>query len=249
MKLIILGSGTCVPSLKRHAPGYYFNACDKEFLIDCGSGTLLQLEKTGKSYRSIDTVFITHTHPDHVSDLLPFLHALMATPGFRREKRLTIVGPNDVKTFFENCVFSLLRRPRTFPFEMIQMEDKLALGDLFVFSCKTLHTENSVAYRFEAEGKSVVITGDCDFDQGLIQFAEGADLLTIECSYPDSLKVKGHLTPTECGIIGEKAQVKRLILTHLYPTDVPDEDTLRACKRAFNGDVRLAEDLMEIEII
>jgi ribonuclease BN (tRNA processing enzyme) len=45
MKLIILGSGTCVPSLKRSAPAYYLEAGGRQILIDCGCGTLLQLEK------------------------------------------------------------------------------------------------------------------------------------------------------------------------------------------------------------
>ena len=72
MKLIVLGSGTCVPSLKRSAPAYYLEAEGKQILIDCGGGTLLQLEKIGKSYKDIDAVFITHTHPDHIADLMQF---------------------------------------------------------------------------------------------------------------------------------------------------------------------------------
>ena len=45
MRLVVLGSGTCVPSLERNAPGYLLEAGSKKLLIDCGSGTLLQLER------------------------------------------------------------------------------------------------------------------------------------------------------------------------------------------------------------
>ena len=68
MQLIVLGSGTTVPSALRNAAGYYLAVHNQEFLIDCGSGVLVQLERTGKSYRTLDAVFITHTHPDHIGD-------------------------------------------------------------------------------------------------------------------------------------------------------------------------------------
>ena len=93
------------------------------------------------------------------------------------------------------------------------------------------------------------ITGDCDFDQNLIKFSQNADLMVTECSFPDSLKVKGHLTSRECGIIAQSAQVKILLLSHIYPTKYPDNIRLDECRRIFTGDVRLAEDLLEIDIM
>ena len=249
MKLVVLGSGTCVPSLKRGAPGYLLIVCDKQIVIDCGSGTLLQLEKAGKSYQSIDAVFLTHTHPDHISDLIPFIQALSATPGFTRKKELLIVGPKGLKNFYEQCICSLMGKPKTFAIELVEIEDTLDLGYLFVFSAKTLHSPNSIAYRFETGGKSLVITGDCDYDQRLIPFSHHADLLVIDCSFPNALKMPGHLTPKEAGLIAKKAEVKKLILSHIYPTIYPDDERLKECKREFDGDVRLAADFMEIVIL
>ncbi|MGA1863936.1 MAG: MBL fold metallo-hydrolase [bacterium] len=249
MKLVVLGSGTCVPSLKRHSPGYYLNVLNKEILIDCGSGTLFQLEKAGKSYKSIDAIFITHMHPDHISDLVPLIQALIATPGFKREKDILIAGPNGLKGFYERCIASFIRRLKTFQCKLVEIKDRLDMDSLFVFSTKTVHTEESIAYRFEAEGKSVVITGDCDFDKSLIKFTEDADLVVIDCSFPDSLKVKGHMTSKECGFIANSARVKILLLSHIYPTMYPDNIRLMECSRVFSGDVRLAEDLLEINII
>jgi len=248
MKLIVLGSGTCVPSLKRNAPGYHLEVCERQILIDCGSGTLLQLEKAGKSYRSIDAVFITHTHPDHISDLIPLIHALSATPDFKREKDLLLVGPRDLKKFYDSCIASVIRKPKTFIIKVVEMEDKLDLGYVYVFSKKTVHSENSIAYRFEDSEKSVVITGDCDYDEGIVELSKHADLLIIDCSFPDAMKVSGHLTPKECGLVAKRANVKRILLSHLYPTSQPDSDRLRECKAVFDGDVSLAEDLMEVTI-
>jgi ribonuclease BN (tRNA processing enzyme) len=248
MNLIILGSGTCVPSLKRNAPGYYLEVFDKKILIDCGNGTVLQLEKAGKSYKDIDAVFITHTHPDHISGLMPFIHALLATPGFKREKDLLIIGPRGLKKFYESCINHVMKIPKSFTINAIEIEDKLDLGYLHVFSKKTVHSENSIAYRFEDEEKSVVITGDCDYDEGIVEFSKDVDLLIIDCSFPDAMKVAGHLTPKECGLVAKKAKVKKLILSHLYPTSYTDSERLKECKVIFDGNVLLAEDLMEVNI-
>ena len=34
---------------------------------------------------------------------------------------------------------------------------------------------------------------------------------------PDSMKIQGHMTPSEAGALGTQASVKQLILTHFYP--------------------------------
>ncbi len=248
MNLIILGSGTCVPSLKRNAPGYLLKVFDRQILIDCGSGILLQLERAGKSYKDIDAVFITHPHPDHISDLMPFIHALLATPNFKREKDLLIVGPKGFKKTYKSIIRSVMKKPKFFTIEVIEIEDKLDLKYLHVFSKKTVHSENSIAYRFEDGEKSLVFTGDCDYDEGIVELSKDADLLIIDCSFPDALKVQGHLTPRECGLIAKKAKVKKLILSHLYPSPYPDSERLKECRVEFDGDVSLAEDLMEITI-
>jgi len=54
MKVTILGSGTGIPSLQRNAAGYLLEVGGLECLIDCGSGTLLRLERVQKSQRTLD---------------------------------------------------------------------------------------------------------------------------------------------------------------------------------------------------
>jgi len=237
-----------VPSLQRAAPGYYLSLFDKNILIDCGSGSLRQLEKAGKSYQSIDMVFITHTHPDHISDLIPFIQALFFTPGFKRSKRLLLVGPKGLQNYYQGCIPSLMKLPDTFPIEIIEIEDKLNFKNFSVFSTRTIHSKNSIAYRFEAEGKSFVITGDCDYDQDLISFSHKANLLVADCSFPDPLKTSGHLTSHEAGLIAKEAQVQTPVLSHIYPTPYPDEDRVKECTQVYDGKIILASDLMKIEI-
>ncbi len=248
MKLIVLGSGTCVPSLNRNAPGYYMEAEGVRILIDCGSGTLLQLQRAGRSYKDIDAVFITHKHPDHFADLMPLIHALLATPGLKRVKDLIICGPEDFIAYYEKAISPILGKPKEFSIKPIEVKEKFDFGPFYIFTAKTIHSADSLAYRFEHKGKAVVFTGDADYDQEIIALAQGADLLVADCSFPDTLKARGHLSARECGLVAGKAGAARLLLSHLYPADTPDSERIKESREVFNGDVMLAEDLMEIEI-
>ncbi len=248
MRLIVLGSGTCVPSLKRNAPGYYLEAEECRVLVDCGTGSLLQLEKAGESYKDLDAVFITHRHPDHFADLMPLVHALIATPEFRREKDLNIIAPEGFKEYYEKSTGSILSTFLNFTIRFIVMNEKLDFGPFHILSAKTIHSADSIAYRFEHNDKSVVFTGDTDYDQGIIILSENADLLVADCSFPDAGKVKGHLCSKECGLIAQKARVKKLLLSHLYPADTPDIERIKESKEVYEGEISLAEDLIVIDL-
>lgn len=198
MKLIILGSGTCVPSLKRGAPAYFLEAGGKQIVIDCGECTLLQLQKSGKSYRDTDAVFITHPHPDHVAGVMPFVHALIATPFFEREKDLSIIGPKGIKKFYEGCVASVMGKPKTFSIHIIEIEDKMDYPPFMVFTAPTVHSENSIAFRFEHAGKSVVITGDADYDNALVELSKNAGVKNLLLSHIHAVPIPDAERLKEC---------------------------------------------------
>ena len=109
MKLTILGSGTCVPDLKHSSPANFLKIAGKNIMIDFGPGTLHQLLKAKVNYKIIDYVFITHFHPDHISEIDSFLQALDWTPNFNRTKDLILIGPVGLKNFYQKIISS---RPR-----------------------------------------------------------------------------------------------------------------------------------------
>jgi len=217
-------------------------------LIDIGSTTLQQLVRAGIPYLEIDAIFITHTHPDHVSGLLPFMHALIATPGSTRTKELSIFGPPGIQTFYDRCIGTIMKSPTTFALTITEMGDHLQLGPLLVESTPTVHTETSIAFRFIENNRSVVFTGDSDYDPSLVSFSQGVDLLVIDCSFPNTMKKNGHLIPKECGLVAREARVKKVLLTHIHPTDGPDTIRVDECRAVFSGEVMLAQDLMELDI-
>lgn len=248
MKLKILGTGTCVPSLKRSAPSNYLRIDNKQILIDCGSGTLIQLEKARLTYREIDIIFISHYHSDHISDLNALIQALNHTPNFVRKKDLIIVGAAGFIEFYEKYIKTISGIFESNKYKIIvkEIKDKLKFDGFNVECCKTKHTDVSLAYKFIEGNKSLVISGDTDFDKNLIVFSKNCNVLVLECSYDNSGKVKGHLIPKECGRIAKKANVGKLILTHLYPTS-PERVRLNETKEIFKNTI-LAEDLMDVKI-
>ena len=95
-----------------------------------------------------------------------------------------------------------------------------------------------------ADGKTLAVSGDTDYCEGMIDLGKEADLMILECAVPDSMKVQGHLTPTECGKLAREANCKKLCLTHFYPVcDL--EEVHAACAKEYGGELVLAEDLME----
>lgn len=245
MQLIILGSGSCVPSLKRSAPANFLKIKDKNILVDCGSGTLTQLEKARLKYKNIDIVFVTHFHTDHISDLSSLIQALNWTPNFTRKKDLLLVGPVGFKKYCKNFI-KTKTLPNTFKIKIKEIKKSLKFKNFGVECVKTIHCEESIAYKFKEQNKSLVISGDTGFNENLIKFSKKSDVLLIECSFSNRYKKKGHLTPKECGIIGKEANVNKLILTHIYPP-ISGAKRLKEVKRIFR-DAILAKDLMRIKI-
>lgn len=110
------------------------------------------------------------------------------------------------------------------------------------------HIELSRGYRFQSDkGTSLAISGDTDYCEGMIELGKEADLMILECSTPDNMKLSGHLTPSECGKLAKKASCRKLCLTHFYPVcDL--KDVREKCSTEYNGELFLAEDLMEFNI-
>jgi ribonuclease BN (tRNA processing enzyme) len=250
--------------LNRHAAGYLLEpGSGLRFLVDCGSATLLQLEAVGKRYHTLDALFITHTHADHIGDLIPLLHAchgLEHDPNNRRTKPLPIFGPPGFRAFFDQVVLPVTGMPRGFDLSVHEVLPVQDVCGVTVTTARTVHSSRfaSVAYGFACNGCKVVLSGDCDWqrddiaDRHVLQLAQGADLLVLDCSTIDEEKVDGHLSAGLCGKIAEQAAARALLLSHLYPvarvTDDPEALRMAQARRHYTGALYLAHDLMTLEI-
>jgi len=249
-ELVVLGSGTGVPSLRRGAPGLLLFSGNSRILIDSGSGALRRMLKMGVTYRDIDLLLYTHIHPDHTADLVPILFACKYG-NLPREKELICAGGPGFRLHFDkmNDLYGSWINPQTYHLTIKEISSKPFLfGEMKILSAPMAHLPGSVGYRIEwQDGKSIVISGDTDYCENIVNLASEVDLLVLECSFPDGKKAEGHLTPSLAGRIARESRCKRLLLTHLYP--ICDQyDILNQCRQVYPGEVILSEDMMKVKI-
>lgn len=248
MELCVVGSGTGIPSPKRASPGYLLKLPHQTLLIDSGPGTVRRLSELGLTLHDIDALCYTHFHPDHIADLVHFFFA-SKNPQDPRKKPLTLLGGPGIQSFYEKLldVYEGVFRP-VFPLSIFELADSQHDDAHYrLFTLPLLHTPHSIGYRFEAEGKTVVFSGDTDVCENLVTLAREADLFIVECSFPDSLKVQGHLVPSECGQLAERAKAKKLLLSHFYPP-CETADLVGACRPFYSGEILLASDSLKLKV-
>lgn len=250
--LTVLGSGTCAPTKERSCASYHLQIGSASVLMDVGFGTMRRLSESPVDYQQIDTVLISHLHPDHVSDLVPLIMALTFTPGFDREKPLHLLGPPGFKSFLlsmQSNYGEWLLDHKNFTKIITELEPNTSRSfDRWqVQTMEMDHKELSLGYRISAFDKVLAYTGDTAYSTQVLDLLDNADLALIECSFPDHHVIGKHLSPTLAGQIADRAQCKRVLLTHFYPVIEP-EQAARICRTQFKGSVESAFDLMSVEI-
>ena len=249
MEVSVIGSGTGVPSLRRGSPGTVIKVGSSTLLLDSGSGTLQRMLQTHIDFQEVDYLLYSHFHPDHTADLVPFLFASNYGSDEKRTGELKLIGPKGLQQFYEGlkAVYGRWIEPQNYTLALMEVANEgITFPDFSLQGFYLVHSESSVGFRVASgDGKTVVYSGDTEFCPNLITLGRDADLLILECSFPDSRKVEGHLTPTLAGRVARETGCKRLLLTHLYPP-CDDEDIVPVVKDQFSGEVILAVDLMKV---
>ncbi len=253
MELIVLGSGTGWPRPERNASGYLVQTTGGLILLDFGPGTLRRLTEVGADLNRIDFIFLSHWHPDHVADLVPYLFATRYRLGFTRTRPVRIISASGFRAFYEALksafgqwieppegLLEILERPRG-------QRSRLVFPEVVFETGPVRHNPESLAVRLESEGKVLVYTGDTEYAPEVADLARGADLLVAECACPEDRPVSGHSTPSQAARMAEEAGVRKLLLTHFYPP-CEETDLLTPARKFFSGEVLLAQDLMRITI-
>jgi ribonuclease BN (tRNA processing enzyme) len=241
-----LGTGTVALSGGRSCAGYLYEADELRLLLDCGSGITRRLAELAIAWPAITHVALTHFHIDHHGDLPTLVFAWKYGQLPARSAPLEIIGPVGTKALLERLAVAYgdwLLAPgfpvnvrEIAPGETIELSGAVRLSAL-----KVPHTDESVAYSIERQGRRVVYTGDTGPDEALGDWARGCDLLVCECSLPSSMAIKEHLTPEQCGALAARAQPRHLVLTHFYPP-VERVDIGAAIAASYGGPVTLGKD-------
>lgn len=247
-RVTVIGSGTGVPSLTRSYPGILVRAEGEIILLDTGPCTLTRLLHKGITYADIDKVFYTHLHPDHSADMTSILFAMRnAEP--RRLKPLHVFGPPGLKEFYQglNRLYGNALTPKSYELNLAELwNDETIFGGWKVTTRQMAHMVPTIGYRLEfSGGKTLVYSGDTDYCENIVKLANAADVLILECSFPDDLRVEGHLVPSLCARIALESDCKTLALTHFYP-QWEGRDILHECRGFYDGEIILAEDSAEL---
>ena len=67
LELFILGTGGMMPLPNRFLTSMLLRREGDLFLFDCGEGTQVSLRQLNLRWKKINTIFISHTHADHVT--------------------------------------------------------------------------------------------------------------------------------------------------------------------------------------
>ena len=244
--LTVLGSGTVAPTPDRTAPAHWVEVRNARILFDCGAGTLHRAASFEVPWHTLTHLVLTHFHPDHWGEVPAFLFALRWGIEPPRSEPLTIIGPVGVKDKLDTVAtaFGSWVTDPDFDQEIIEIEAgaTLELVDAVTLdSCKTPHTDESLAYAIRHGDSHLVYTGDTGESAELAAWASDCDLLLCECSLPESRAVPLHLTPRQAGALARDARAHRLVLTHLYPV-FGEIDPAAVARHEFSGEIVVARD-------
>lgn len=270
----IIGSGNPQLSAQRANPCVLVEYGDAQFLVDCGSGAISGLLKAGVEPGRIKNMLFTHHHADHNADYWAFAIGGWGYPGGRRE--LFLAGPTGTRTLHQVTLDfyqkDLDYRTQTVGFpeegirknvvikELTEETERFELDGVSITAIPVPHTIETYAYRFDAGGQSVVISGDLTYTPRFAPFAKGADIVVFDGQMsvdfsdlpPEAASkvkknlLKSHISNEEIARVAADASPGKFVLTHLSGTLDLAANTKKYRDAGYAGEVIEARDGLKI---
>jgi ribonuclease Z len=289
LTVVLLGTGSPRAFYGRAKPGAVVLAGDKAFLVDCGGATVDQLIKAGIMPQRISDVLFTHHHYDHNGGFFDVFitswrtHITAERIFEGRSVPMQVYGPETTK-----AIIGKMRD--SFEFD-VKLRISYNLSDeagsrieytecnegvvydkdgirITAFEVDHRPVYPAIAYKFEYNGKTAVISGDTIPVANMVNQAAGADLLVHEAynkswldaliaQYPKHEKAlsnpaKYHTTTLEAADIAQRAGVKHLVLTHHIPAPAAnpaaEQAYIEGMAEIYAGPISVGRDLMVFEL-
>ncbi|MCL5128028.1 MBL fold metallo-hydrolase [Algibacter sp. L4_22] len=265
----IIGSGSPKYNIERAGPSVLISYKNTNILVDMGNGAQANLEKLNIKTKDLNALLFTHHHLDHNEEFTPiFIKTLLSGNDFE------VIGPkptNDLvnsilKNYEEDIAYRLSKKQRTFNdvasnFSVKELKggETFSIGEISISCTPVKHTISTMAYRFDAGGTSIVISGDLSYSESLPILAKQADYLIIDSGGSLELgktntkkgngkarsnKEHAHVNLDESSRMANEAKVKNLVLTHFTFTNIDEAATSAELNKNYTGTIFYAEDLM-----
>ena len=207
LHLGLCGAGGPMPAPHASGPCVAVVAGKRLFVVDSGTDGVRNLARMGYQPGTIQGVFLTHFHSDHIDGLGEM--GTIRWAGGDNASPLPVYGPAGVEKVVEgfNTAYSqdfVYRNEhhgdtvaplsgaglKAMPFSkpaMGELHTVLEDGGLKVQVLAVDHSpvDPAVGYRFSYKGRSLLITGDTVKLANIEQFAKGVDLLVHEALAPN----------------------------------------------------------------
>lgn len=271
IKVTLLGTGTPQPIMDRFGASTLVQAGSETLLFDAGRGCLQRLRQIKVSYDTIDALFLTHLHSDHIVGIPDLWLTGWLTS--KRALPLKVFGPIGTDSMIDYL-------QKAFVYDIkIRIEDdkapeegsKLLAAEIqqgvvyenngvkvIAFLVDHYPVVPAFGYRIEYKGHSVVLSGDTRYSQNLIKYARGTDLLIHEVVIaPDTLSksdpkyniLAHHTTPEQAGKVFNAVKPKLAAYSHIAKLyGHTEQELLKRTKVNYSGPIIIGEDLMSFSI-
>jgi len=220
LSLTVLGCDGSYPGPGGACSGYLIQHGSSSVWVDTGSGTMANLQKY-VSLTEVDAVVISHSHPDHWSDL--DLLAVACRRGIDRPP-VPVYSPADVPSRVRTR-----SADEVFDWHLVDDGVKVRIGPIGLTFSRTDHPVPTFAIRFDAGPRSIGYSADTGPDWGLEQLGGGLSLALCEATLAQEEEgTAQHLSARQAGATAARAGVEHLVITHLSP----GMDTLAAREAA-----------------
>ncbi|MEM1178921.1 MAG: ribonuclease Z [Acidobacteriota bacterium] len=236
-RIVLLGTGTCQLDERRRASSVLIELDGLRVVYDLGRGIADRLADLGLRQDDVEHIVFSHFHPDHISDLIPYLHAAAWSRTDPRSRDLHLYGPRGLEVQMMRLLS--LFGPDTLGREHWNLHLHEVRGDEIEiegrsFEFLDLPPAGNRGLRFRAGETTVGLTGDSNFHDSAIAFLSGVDLGIFD---------SGHLTDDDIVELASASNSPRLVCSHVYrPLDL-DALGQRARRRGFSGNLEMGSDL------
>jgi ribonuclease Z len=273
-RVVLLGTGTPIPDPERSGPGLAVIVGGASYIVDAGPGivrraTLAARQDSIPALRvaNLRRVFITHLHSDHTLGLPD----LMLTPAvMHRQGPLYVYGPPGTRAMVTNLlnayredidvrVYHGLERGDSAAYRIVVNE--VAPGVVYRDSSVTVTAfrvphgswKYAFGYRFDVNGRSIVVSGDTGPSEAIVEACHGCDVLVHEVYSKkgfDRLPAEGqryhstfHTSAIELGDLATRARPKLLVLSHILFFGESAEEIVTEVRSRYAGNVVVGADL------